>query len=40
MGASITGGYVYRGSLIGGLEGTYFFADFVTDKVMSFRFIG
>lgn len=40
LGASITGGYVYRGSLIDGLEGTYFFADFVTDKVMSFRFIG
>ncbi|SCY71801.1 PEP-CTERM protein-sorting domain-containing protein [Nitrosospira sp. Nl5] len=39
-GASITGGYVYRGSLIDGLEGTYFFADFVTDKVMSFRFTG
>lgn len=39
LGASITGGYVYRGSLIDGLEGTYFFADFVTDKVMSFRFI-
>ena len=40
-GASITGGYVYRGSPIDGLEdGTYFFADFVTDKVMSFRFTG
>ncbi|MDQ3186020.1 MAG: PQQ-dependent sugar dehydrogenase [Pseudomonadota bacterium] len=38
--ASVTGGYVYRGSLIDGLEGTYFFADFVTDKVMSFRFTG
>lgn len=38
--ASITGGYVYRGSLIDGLDGTYFFADFVTDKVMSFRFTG
>jgi glucose/arabinose dehydrogenase len=40
LGASITGGYVYRGSLIDGLQGTYFFADFVTDHVMSFRFIG
>jgi glucose/arabinose dehydrogenase len=38
--ASITGGYVYRGELIDGLEGTYFFADFVTDKVMSFRYTG
>ena len=39
-GASITGGYVYRGSLIDGLDGTYFFADFITDKIMSFRFTG
>lgn len=39
--ASITGGYVYRGAPIAGLEeGTYFFADFVTDKVMSFRYTG
>ena len=36
-GASVIGGYVYRGSAIPGLEGTYFFADFVNDKVMSFR---
>ncbi|MBA4142696.1 MAG: PQQ-dependent sugar dehydrogenase [Nitrosospira sp.] len=39
-GASGIGGYVYRGSAIDGLDGTYFFADFVNDKVMSFRFIG
>lgn len=38
-GGSVIGGYVYRGSTIDGLEGTYFFADFVTGKVMSFRFI-
>lgn len=38
-GGSIIGGYVYRGSAIDGLEGTYFFADFVTGKVMSFRYI-
>ena len=38
--ASITGGYVYRGSAIDGLDGTYFFADFVNDKVMSFHFTG
>ena len=37
-GGSVIGGYVYRGSEIPGLEGTYFFADFVNDKVMSFRF--
>lgn len=38
-GGSVIGGYVYRGSAIDGLEGTYFFADFVTGKVMSFRYI-
>jgi glucose/arabinose dehydrogenase len=38
-GGSVIGGYVYHGSEIPGLEGTYFFADFVNDKVMSFRFI-
>lgn len=31
---------MYRGSLIDGLEGTYFFADFSTNQVMSFRFTG
>lgn len=36
FGGSVIGGYVYRGSEIEGLEGTYFFADFVNDKVMSF----
>jgi glucose/arabinose dehydrogenase len=39
-GGSVIGGYVYRGSEIPGLEGTYFFADFVNDTVMSFRFTG
>jgi glucose/arabinose dehydrogenase len=39
-GGSVIGGYVYRGSEIPGLDGTYFFADFVNDKVMSFRFTG
>ena len=39
-GASVTGGYVYRGSLIAGLQGTYFFADFVNDAVGSFRYTG
>jgi glucose/arabinose dehydrogenase len=39
-GGSVIGGYVYHGSEIPGLEGTYFFADFVNDKVMSFRFTG
>jgi glucose/arabinose dehydrogenase len=35
-GGSVIGGYVYHGSEIDGLEGTYFFADFVNGTVMSF----
>jgi hypothetical protein len=34
---SITGGYVYRGSFIPGLAGTYFFSDFCTSTIWSFR---
>jgi hypothetical protein len=37
---SITGGYVYRGCAISGLGGTYFFADYCSDKIWSFRFDG
>lgn len=37
-GCSITGGYVYRGSAIPGLEGTYFFADYCNATVWSFRY--
>jgi glucose/arabinose dehydrogenase len=40
VGFSITGGYVYRGSAVHGLTGTYFFADYVTDKIWTFRFNG
>jgi glucose/arabinose dehydrogenase len=36
--ASVTGGYVYRGAAIDELQGTYFFADFATGKITSFRF--
>ena len=42
-GNSVTGGYVYRGPLLDGgqlLDGTYFFADFVTARIWSFRFDG
>ena len=35
--ASVTGGYVYRGRLIDGLWGTYFFADYCKRKVWSFQ---
>lgn len=38
FGCSITGGYVYRGSRVGGLDGTYFFADYCSHRVWSFRY--
>ena len=38
-GASITGGYVYRGSSEG-LQGQYFFADFITGKISTLAFVG
>jgi hypothetical protein len=37
VGASVTGGYVYRGSAIAGLRGSYLYADFVSDRVFRFR---
>ncbi|HQR41102.1 MAG TPA: PQQ-dependent sugar dehydrogenase, partial [Gemmatales bacterium] len=44
IGQSVTGGYVYRGTnyLDGGvpLDGTYFFADFIQQKIFSFRYTG
>ncbi len=36
---SITGGYVYRGSAIPGLQGTYWFAEWCSDEVWSFRLV-
>ncbi|MEW6245832.1 MAG: PQQ-dependent sugar dehydrogenase [Nitrospirota bacterium] len=39
QGCSITGGYVYRGQAIANLQGTYFYADFCTGFVRSFRFV-
>ena len=38
-GFSVTGGYVYRGP-VEELRGHYFFADFVTSRIWSFRFNG
>jgi hypothetical protein len=38
-GFSVTGGYVYRGP-IGALQGHYFFADFVSSQIWSFRYDG
>jgi glucose/arabinose dehydrogenase len=37
---SITGGYVYRGNAIPQLPGTYFFADYCSDQIWSFRYDG
>jgi glucose/arabinose dehydrogenase len=34
---SITGGFVYRGTVLTGIAGTYFFADYCEGKVRSFR---
>src|SRR5262249_14019656 len=39
VGHSITGGYVYRGPS-DGLQGQYFFADFVNDKIFTLHFDG
>ncbi|MGH7130628.1 MAG: PQQ-dependent sugar dehydrogenase [Phycisphaerales bacterium] len=37
-GASVTGGYVYRGCAMPDLHGVYFFADWVSGEVYSFRY--
>jgi glucose/arabinose dehydrogenase len=37
---SVTGGVVYRGSAICGLQGTYFFADYCNSQIWSFRYAG
>jgi hypothetical protein len=39
-GCSVTGGYVYRGTAIPSLAGTYFYSDFCGGWVRSFRFAG
>ena len=40
QGCAILGGYVYRGSAIPMLPGTYFYGDLCTGFVRSFRFVG
>jgi hypothetical protein len=37
-GCSVTGGYVYRGLAIPGLPGTYFYSDYCSGWVRSFRY--
>jgi glucose/arabinose dehydrogenase len=39
-GCSVTGGHVYRGAAIPGLQGTYFYADYCLGWVRSFRIQG
>jgi glucose/arabinose dehydrogenase len=39
-GCSVTGGYAYRGSAIPALQGTYFYSDFCSGWVRSFRLSG
>jgi hypothetical protein len=39
-GRSVVGGYVYRGSAIPNLQGTYFYADFFSGWIRSFRLAG
>jgi glucose/arabinose dehydrogenase len=40
LGCSITGGYVYRGSAMPWLRGSYFFADYCTQSTFSWRKCG
>lgn len=37
LGASVTGGYVYRGSAIPSLVGRYLFGDFVSGRIFAYR---
>lgn len=39
-GRSVVGGYVYRGSAVPNLAGTYFYADFFSNWIRSFRLVG
>jgi glucose/arabinose dehydrogenase len=40
VGCSITGGYVYRGTAVPAIAGHYFYADYCSGFVRSFRWIG
>jgi glucose/arabinose dehydrogenase len=38
-GCSVTGGYVYRGSSLAGLDGTYVYGDYCSGRIWSFRLV-
>ncbi len=40
VGCSISGGYVYRGAAIPELQGVYFFSDFCTPSLWTFKYTG
>jgi glucose/arabinose dehydrogenase len=40
QGCSVTGGYVYRGAAIPAADGHYFYGDFCSGRVWSFRYTG
>ncbi len=40
QGCSITGGKIYRGAAIPSLQGTYFYADFCSNRIWSLRYDG
>jgi glucose/arabinose dehydrogenase len=39
-GCSVTGGYVYRGAQIPEIDGTYFYSDWCSQWIRSFRYVG
>lgn len=40
VGQAVVGGYVYRGSAIAGLQGTYFYGDYIFGGIFSFTYNG
>jgi hypothetical protein len=38
LGCSVTGGYVYRGTNVPALRGRYFYGDFCSGRIWSFRY--
>ncbi len=40
LGCAIVGGYVYRGGIIQQLDGTYFYGDYCSARIWSFRYNG